>query len=213
MFGVRNAARKHLGRGNEGDFLAWLRTFLDEHVDFVKRYLIPVFVTYAELVADEVAAETGYSAPEEDIRTYVEGYTDSTARRGIKHTRGEMERALLKASGGDSDPLTIVEERLDHMRDVRAGKVAEKESVGLNNGTARHLYIAAGVVSLRWMTFGDSCPYCQHMNGRRVGIQDLFIAAGSTLHPDGADAPFVPSFNVRYPPLHKGCDCMVVAGW
>lgn len=208
---IRNAARKYLAQRGQEEFYEWLTRFLNEHLEFVKRYLKPHYLTYAQLVADEVADEVDYRATDEEILEFVERYLDSSARRWVKHTRGEVERAINRAVEAGEDPLPVIEERLDQMREKRAGKVADVESTKLNNATARAVYTAAGIMALKWVTFGDSCPYCTNMNGRTIGIRDLFVAAGTQYHPDGADVPLVPKFDVRHPPLHQGCDCMIVA--
>jgi hypothetical protein len=73
------------------------------------------------------------------------------------------------------------------------------------------LYAAAGVTILRWHSFGESCPYCTRLHGRTVGIQQNFIGAGEDFQPEGVDTPLTPKNDIRHPPAHKGCDCMIQA--
>jgi hypothetical protein len=63
---------------------------------------------------------------------------------------------------------------------------------------------------IRWVAFGESCPYCSALDGQVVGINRFFLEAGD-FQPEGADRPLTVSSNVGHAPAHAGCDCMTVA--
>lgn len=71
-------------------------------------------------------------------------------------------------------------------------------------------YGALGVRYLRWLASGQSCPYCQSMSGKIVGIDGYFVVDGSNITVPGLDALPI-NGNRRHAPLHRGCDCVVVA--
>jgi len=67
------------------------------------------------------------------------------------------------------------------------------------------------VIRLVSVAFGDSCPYCRHLDGRVIGITEYFLQAGEEIQPDGAERPLRVSSNKGHPPYHGGCDCMAMA--
>jgi len=94
----------------------------------------------------------------------------------------------------------------------RGEQIAVDEATRANNAAAATLYSMAGVLALRWRSFNKSCPYCQSLDGRVVGMQDYFLMAGQDYQPEGAERPLKPGSDVRHPPAHDGCDCMITAG-
>ena len=66
-----------------------------------------------------------------------------------------------------------------------------------------------GVRYLRWRAFGKSCPYCTNMDGHIVAMDGFFLASGAELAPEGTPA-LKSRQNIGHPPLHGGCDCMIV---
>jgi hypothetical protein len=72
-------------------------------------------------------------------------------------------------------------------------------------------YIGAGVKFLRWVSRGDSCPFCKGLDGRIAGIESFFVDAGTKIDTSDGSEPMLIRHKKRYGPLHKGCDCGVVA--
>jgi len=61
------------------------------------------------------------------------------------------------------------------------------------------------------MTTGaKTCPWCQQLNGRVVGIDGEFALEGDVLQE--GDQQMELKHKTRHPPLHPGCDCQIVAG-
>ena len=84
---------------------------------------------------------------------------------------------------------------------------ANDDDVRFNLMLAKMAWTAAGITTLMWITTGSStCPYCSSMDGRIVGIEKNFLDQG-----DGID-DMKPSTSIGHPPLHAGCDCMIVPG-
>lgn len=207
---VGNAARRIFGRNERAAFSAefntWLDDFYDGHADFIVRQLLPTATAYSELVSDAVSDEVG----DHDTRLerWLRAYLATYAARHVGLSRSELSRAL----DGDGDPLAAVESVTQGWRENRTNTIAQDESVRLNNAVAVTVYTAIGIQFLRWAAFGQSCSYCNALNGRTVGIEQFFIPADSEFKPDGATIALKPSVNIRHPPVHQGCDCMVVRG-
>ena len=100
--------------------------------------------------------------------------------------------------------------RLGHWQETEAEDWSRHQVNQVGNYVALGLYALAGILRKRWRTFGDNCPYCSGMNDRTIELQGAFLAAGSELTPTGAN-PFRSSATIGHPPLHAGCDCMIVA--
>lgn len=195
------------------DFENWLREFYREHESFVGEQMLPVARAYAEMVAPEVADEIGVELTDElkqHVARFVTGYVRQQATRHVARNEATLQQILVE----DADrALEAVEEQLEAWRQEPAAQsIAQEESVRANSAVASMLYTAAGIAFLRWRSFGDSCPYCRELNGRRVGIAEWFLAAGEEFQPEGAEKPLTPTRNVGHPPGHRGCDCLVVAG-
>ena len=203
---IQRASKKHLQ--DIAGFREWLDNFYDDHEEFIVRQMGPALVAYAQLVADLVAAEIGEMAQAEaEWAAYVTAYL----KRYAKRHRGKSMIALDAALERE-DPEPALVNTFDQWRDERPATVARGESTRFNNALAKVAYVAAGVGALTWHTLGDSCPWCQMLNGRTIAIDTTFIAAGDELAPGGDHAPMAITGDVGHPPAHGGCDCIMLAG-
>jgi len=123
------------------------------------------------------------------------------------------------AIAAGEDPIEALSQRFAEWEGGRADgsltrpeKIAGKQAVTLGQGFSRAVFVSAGVAAMTWAAIGDSCPYCTGLDGRTVGIDAPFIAAGSSFQPAAADGPLKPSSNVFNPPAHGGCDCVIIRG-
>ena len=91
----------------------------------------------------------------------------------------------------------------------RPGKVALNESIVLSNAVAKLVFVDAGITRLRWAAIGgESCPFCQEMDGKIVGVEQPFVAHDTVLQAEGKSDMkiYKPAL---HPPLHEGCVCQV----
>lgn len=212
---IGNAARRLLGsaerseRRGQTEFDEWLTGFYEEHRKFIISYLGPMIQTYTDLVLDRVEAETGMDAPRSDMLAYAGGILVNMANMWIGRSEKRVHKALEGA--GPAEQQQAVEAELKRMQENQADDFAQDASVRVNNAVAVRAYAAIGVLSKRWVAFGDNCPYCNELNGRTIEIGINFLGLDDLLHPAGAE-PFRSGGNIGAAPLHAGCDCMVVAG-
>lgn len=212
---LREMARKAFAARDMGLFLDLVeRYYRDEFRELVENNMLPVLLAYAEAVqaeaANEVQAPVGLS-PElvEFVRAYFDGYV----QRHAASSKAQMRDVVTEATQNGEEPLEAVEQRLSEWEEKRADKIAQRETVQAGNAVSVATYLSAGVLFKRWVAIGDTCPYCRRLDGKIVGIGGFYLQAGEEYHPEGAEAPLVPSVNVGHPPLHRGCDCMVVAAF
>jgi hypothetical protein len=182
----------------------WLATFYEGHQKFIIRQLMPVLLSYADLVRDLVGQELDEAVPGE-WDSWVNRYLERYAAR---HQGKSLKELAPVIEDDDLDPLPI----LDKWRDFRPASVAASESVRFNNATAVAMYGSAGVTKKTWATMGDSCPWCTLLNGKTIELEGNFIAAGQELAPGGGHEPMKITGDVKHPQAHNGCDCVVVAG-
>jgi len=101
----------------------------------------------------------------------------------------------------------------DEEHPSRADKIARDHAVRLGQAFSAAAWFAGGVATLVWRNTGaETCPYCVGLNGRRVSSGGSFLSAGEDYKPKGAEAPLRPSTNIKNPPAHGGCDCLLIPG-
>lgn len=168
--------------------------------------LLPVLTELAKEIAADAAADVGADDPP-DLTRFSKDYTDSHVAYRIGSALGQIRKDI-----GLTDDVTALAEalgvRLDRWVEERPERTATWESSQMPNAAAREAYKAAGVRTLRWVTSGDTCPFCVKLDGRTVGIEEPFVAAGEQV--TGLQQKLDVPRNTFHPPLHPGCDCQVV---
>ena len=123
---------------------------------------------------------------------------------------GKIDRQLdsiLEASISEDDlGLEAIDIRLDEWQQKRARKIADNETVRLSNAVTRNVFISAGITKLIWRNTGsDTCPFCEELDGKVVGIEQNFV--DSDMNVNGR------KLKVRspraHPPIHQGCVCQI----
>ncbi len=209
---VGAAARKYLGTRGIGDFSLWMEQFYAEHGRFVFDQFSVVARAYGELVAAEAHAEVGEPgeltpADEMFVRQYLAAFT-------ARHT-GLSQSRIARILQEEVDPLAAIEAELDTWPEVRAEETARWEAVRFGNALSKAVFVSAGIIKLRWRAFGKSCPYCRDLDGQVVGINEMFLQAGTEYEPDGADRPLTVQHSIGHAPAHAGClpgNAYVLAG-
>lgn len=191
----------------------WLEGFYEEHREYILRQMRPLFRNYGEAVAGEAAGELGAEPlTEAELDQLARDYAVGFAAHHVGISLTEIRSALRRAVEDGTDPFEAVEQLLADWDESRPEKVADIETVRSGNAMAIGLYAAAGVITLRWRALGESCPYCSRLDGTTVGITQSFLAANQDFQPEGAETPLRPQHDVKHPPAHAGCDCLVLAG-
>lgn len=201
---VLKAARKFFPKGKslkaEGDWLGWLDSFYKGFTDFIKRQITPAVQSLAETIQPIAMDEVNAQQPV-DTSQFVAEYSEAFARRYADSSVGQLKAVTKDAALNNTDLLADIEDRLDEWEERRPGKIGMNETVQLASAIAKLVFIGAGIIRLMWSATGSqSCPICQEMDGRVVGIEQRF----------GDSTGQVSS--VGHPPLHEGCECQIVPG-
>lgn len=208
------AARSLLGKRGRGEFDEWMNQFATDHAAFVEKQMRGPVTAAAALTADRAAQEVEAEAAP-DVSDFVDEYLASRAARWVASLRAEVRAALYPADedeATDYDALAAVQETLQKRKEDEADDWARDQSVRVVNAVAVVVWTALGWLALRWVAFGKNCDFCGGLNGRTIGIESWFALAGESIEGGEGSSPLRPGSNVRHPPLHGGCDCMVVPG-
>ena len=188
---------------------------LGEHYDafgpVVSKELHPSLRAYSEVIFGIAVREVGSTeewGAEEDV--FAQQYADNAGTRYAISSEGQLEQLVDEADDFDAAAVAV-EERVTEWEETRAGKMASREAVQANGAISRLAYTVAGITTFVWVTIGQNCPLCDSLDGKTVGVEENFVNAGDELNPGGV-APLTPKRRVLHPPLHQGCDCLVVAG-
>ncbi len=186
--GIRNSE----GRSAAVELMRWLDEYYAGRKPTIAEAMRKVGKQYVAAVAKVVGREVGLEELPE-LGAFVEAYADGYAGRHAGKASKRVGVAL-----DEEDALAALEEELALWDEERPAEMGENESVRMGNGTAKAVYVAAGVSQLRWDSQGSACPNCARLDGMVVGIDEGFgdEAMGS----------------VGHPPLHRGCECQIVAG-
>lgn len=218
---LRSASDRLLTGDDPGAFLSWLGDYyFQSHPGFARGLVRPVFDALSGQVTSHLTEQMQVDLAEGERDKFVADYTDAFTNRYSASSRKQLEQVVREATAQpDGDPAAALEQRTSEWMDgtpdggrPRAQRWSDRESHRLENAAAKVVFLAAGVSILRWRSFGESCPYCRHLDGVTVSIHSAFIGAGEHFQPEGADHPLVTDVDVGHPPAHSGCDCMIVPG-
>jgi HK97 family phage portal protein len=209
---VRPGIEQWLGERSAGEFATWLDTL---YLDFAKRIdelAAPLLSSYADAVLPIAQQEIGNDQDlEPQMQSFLSGaggYRETFVRRHIKHSRGSLVTAVTDAE----DPEAAAEEVLEDWLAARPERLRLHESIRSESAFARNVFVLGGIMMVRWVAYGKSCPYCLALDGMVVGIEEPFLSPGN-FQPDGADKPLAVTSVRRHPPAHAGCDCGLEASF
>lgn len=174
----------------------------------MRRYVQPIYQTIARTIRDDLEAEIGKKLPAD--------WSVERELGGCKYTRIFVKEhaatsvATVRKWMRASFPEEACEEGLEDWEKGRAARISQIEAVKSCNVYARVGMAMLGVLAYVWATTSvKPCPYCQVLDGRRVGMQETF-AAGE-LMPEG-HSPMRMQGILRQPPLHEACHCVILPG-
>jgi hypothetical protein len=214
--GIVNADARAIKRKLNDDtltatgFQVWIEKYFGDRQSATRRAVAGVFATLAKEAAKIAAAEIKTDPPKDRVSGFADGAANRFTNRWATGGAAQLQRVAADAEAAGEDFREVVSERVGQWGERRAGKAARRESHGIVNGIARIVFTAAGY-SLIWVTAGDPCPFCDALNGARVGGAEAFVGSGK-FDPAGANAPLKVRSPVLNPPLHDGCICSIVAG-
>ena len=209
---VLKGARKLLGQRNALQLSPFLEDFYRGHFDRVSDEIRPIVEGLGRESWFAAREETGAEASEDTLADFLAALVSGFALRHVASAKGQLVALVDEKRDLDADDLLgELELRFDDWETSRPERSARRESVQVAAAAARESFRAQGFRKLRWVSFGENCPFCTKLNGRIVGIDDSFASKGEEFDADGAETPLKLRSTIRHPPIHRGCDCQVVA--
>ena len=109
-------------------------------------------------------------------------------------------RSLLGEGLARGEAVTALSRRLTKVFDdpVKAAAVAQTEtSRAVHTGQLLAAKQSGVVTGKRWLASSDACAICLALNGKEVGLDEVFAV-------DAGGGPYA---RVDHPPRHPGCQC------
>jgi hypothetical protein len=211
---MTNAAKRFLPEGNTAGMEMWWMSFDRDHSQFVLNYLDAPLRTYIDLASQQIERELGREIDAGPVDEFATNYVDARGNEWMARLRRLMENAMERPEDWDDeeefDALGRLLGSLASRQESYAEDFAIEQTARGINALAVALFAIAGVARMVWRSFGESCPYCEALDGLVIEVDGDFIGEGASFGPAGA-APFVPTRSVSHPPLHAGCKCEVMA--
>lgn len=188
-----------------------LERFYEKFGPTIAREILPVLASYAELLAQEVEGEIGKDEAGNLVTENMVGdYSEVFVERYVSSSTGQI-NDLLETIEDDAEAQAAIETRLEQWSERRPDKVGFNEATRAGGALTRSLYIAGGVLIFRWVTVGKNCPYCNSLDGKVTNVETPFVPKNSDVEVEGEE-PLLSRTNIGHPPLHEGCDCLIVMG-
>jgi HK97 family phage portal protein len=208
---VRTAVEQMLSRHGISEFNSWLQGFYRDFGIEVDALIAPLVTSYATAILpvaqEEISNESEISPQYADFQRE---YREYFAKRHIISSREQLEAVIRNAQKEAADERDALEQRLNEWEEKRAAKIVMRETVRSESAFTRSAFALCGIMKIRSVAYGESCPYCQALDGKVIGIDEYFLSKGDFL-PEGAERPLTVSNNCSHPPYHDGCDCGIEA--
>ena len=193
-------------------FVEWLEEFYESHAEYVERQMSPPFMSLAEAIDSTASEEIGYTEDHRDrLQEFVKKYLSAFTTRHIISSRGQIRQVLNQAIEEDEVAVEALQKRFDEWGEKRPDKIANRENVQLSGAVAMTVFAWGGVTKKRWVAIGDdTCPLCEEMDGKVVGVDKPFLEANDKLEAEDVK-PIELYRPTLHPQLHQGCLCQIVA--
>jgi len=209
---VLRAAKKYLGEREATNFNDWLTDFYRDFPEYIGRQMKRPAQGMAEAIQQLAADEINATPDKAEMDRFIGDYINSYTLRHASSSKGQLQTLVREAVDAEAEPLPIIEGRLNEWMTTRPGKIALNETVQLSNAIAKTVFASGGITKLIWHALGsESCPICQEMDGRVVGIEEDFVGTNTVLQAEG-QSPMKVYRPSSHAPLHQGCICQVGPG-
>jgi hypothetical protein len=199
------------------DFESWLADFYRDMPDHVSREMLPVVWAFFDGLMYEIEREMGSKLSKEVMDGFKKDYVDAYTMRHIGSSEGQLRKIIRETE--PEQVVAALTTRLTEWREKRAKKIAFNEATRGNNALFYKTSSDFGI-RMMWQAVGKSCPYCEAMTGRIIGPNQVFLESGEVLYSDvetdeetGKTVAYGMKINGSkgHPPLHEGCDCVLVS--
>lgn len=144
-----------------------------------------------------------------ELAKFKAGYIDSLSERYTGDSKKQIATILNRATANDL--IAELKDKLDVWDADKAQRYADEELIRAGNAIARENWSLSGVTKLVWVAQGSkSCPFCQELNGKVVGIDKPFMDDGEVLYASDGKNWMAMNGKKMHPPIHRGCVCAIM---
>jgi HK97 family phage portal protein len=207
---VMRQAERLLGQRDVLNLNAWLEEYYRTFPEHVARALLPVLLSLGDQIEPDAAVQIGASVATltPGMEDFIRRYVAAAAERYASSSQGQLRAIIIEAQEAEQDPLAALQSRFAEWGEKRPDKLAMTHTVRAGAAIAKECWRRYGVRALLWHAHGtENCPFCAALDGRKVGIEEFFLAQGEDFQPEGAASPLRPRRQVGHAPAHLGCDC------
>lgn len=203
----KRQVKKHIDtRSHVDDLFKEIKEFYNSKRSEIDSNYRKIMNEYLEelrnILEEELNQKISLKDLEEDIDKYINAYVSRHITSNMS-SLNEVIKAQTELENKDYD------KSLDELGQRSTNMEAMEESVRASNYFAMLVY-AVHQRKARWVTTGSSsCPICKRMDGKVVSAGKPFLQKNDQIK-DG-DLVFQSSYEKKHPPLHTGCDCVIIA--
>jgi hypothetical protein len=163
---------------------------------------------------DEVREQIGDEIGMDDLAFRTDNtvlrYAETMAATHVSRSQRDLTK-VLQLSGLEDDIETQLLTTVESWMSRRVNAIGIREATKAGGFFALTSMLAAGVRRMGWRAVGQSCPLCLELDGTIVSIEQAFRKQGDIVDPrvEGTK-PLVVQTLTRHPPLHAGCDCVII---
>lgn len=200
---IRGAIKRHLAERGAQSMAEWVDDWYTRNQPVFQDMMAPAVRSYAEAVhataMEQLNSDEGFGPRLEKLSA---SYAEKFSQRHVQSSRGQVQQLLRDTTPDDA--ADAVNQRMDEWDEKRPDKITNREVVQAAGAVLVASFALMGVTRLRWTVVGPTCPICEEMDGRVVGVDKTFAEPGDKFSTLTVSSP------VRHPPLHQGCDCQIV---
>ncbi len=205
---VKRKVESYAKTGDWAGLRAWLGTFYADFGATVQRAADTPVRHLGDTIWSIVSESLeGPSEAPADLRAFLDEYLDTFALRYVGASEGRLASIIERTEPGSME--TTLTNQVDDWAEKKAEQVGRNESVRAASAIAVTAWVALGVSKKIWRASGaETCPICQPLDGRTVGVTKSFVRKGAKLD-NGKGSPMTVKHDYLHPPLHDGCDCSI----
>ena len=194
---------------------------LDKWISITTNALTPIMENLFETEGKAAAEEIGKPS----LNPLSDQLAKEALHESIQKMSGSYQQTVLtqlektiNEGLAEGQPLSEIAKGVNEVYEAAdaysAERLAKTEAFRTTNASLKAAWQQSGVVkTVRWYTSEKSnvCPFCQEIDGKEIGINDVFFKDGESMTA-GEDGTQSMTFNygdVGAPPLHPLCACFI----
>lgn len=194
------------------NFNDFLNEFYQDKYDEINKRSKPPINTYGKVISSAISEEISSEIDSIKLDKFMDEYTEAFNRRYIGTSKSRLTDTVQNAIDKNLDPYKAVEDKFNQWEQTRPQTISIKETIKIAGAVSLFTYSMAGIQRVIWINTGSkSCPFCESLNGKVMGIEQPFMLKSDLMEAEGKES-LTFSSNIFHPPLHGGCVCQLSPG-